>query len=183
MKKGKELQKLVLASSLVAISIVIDIFFKQVLSFNNFGVPFYAIPIIYGSIILGPVYGLIMGYVSDLVGFVAFPNGAYAFIFALGAMLWGLIPGLFLFKKFDKVKLVMVIAFTHVLVTIANTIGLLTFLSTETALASLTIRLTMIPVNVVIITLLVSSLYQKLLPVLIDMQIRNSNELKESKSV
>ncbi|BCR36533.1 folate family ECF transporter S component [Mariniplasma anaerobium] len=183
MKKSKELQKLVLASSLVAISIVIDVFFKQILSFNNFGVPFYAIPIIYGSIILGPLYGLIMGYVSDLVGFVAFPNGAYAFIFALGAMLWGFIPGLFLYKKFDKVKLVIVVAITHILVTIANTIGLLAFLSVETALASLTIRLAMIPVNVVIITLLVSSLYQKLLPVLVDMQIKNSNELKESKSI
>ena len=183
MKKGKELQKLVLASSLVAISIVIDIFFKQILSFNNFGVPFYAIPIIYGSIILGPVYGLIMGYVSDLVGFIAFPNGAYAFIFALGAMLWGFMPGLFLYKKFDKVKLFIVITITHILVTFANTLGLLTFLSAETALASLTIRLTMIPVNVIIISILVSNLYQKLLPVLIDMQIKKPKKLKKTKSI
>ncbi|MFA5471629.1 MAG: folate family ECF transporter S component [Acholeplasmataceae bacterium] len=180
MKKSKEIKKLVLASSLVAISIVIDIFFKQVLSFNNFGVPFYAIPIVFGSIILGPVYGLVMGYVSDLVGFVAFPNGVYAFIFALGAMVWGFVPGLFLYKRFDKVRLVFTILLAHLLATVANTIGLLTFLPTETALASLTIRLSMIPVNVVIITLLVSSLYQKLLPVLVDMDLKSSSELSKS---
>ena len=176
MKKSRELQKLVLASSLVAISIVIDIFFKQILSFNNFGVPFYAIPIIYGSIVLGPIYGLIMGYVSDLVGFVAFPNGAYAFIFALGAMLWGFLPGLFLYRKYDRTKLVFVLIFTHILVTFANTLGLLTFLSRESALASLTVRLTMIPINVVIITILVHALQEKLNPVLIDMQIKRTKE-------
>ena len=176
MKKSRELQKLVLASSLVAISIVIDIFFKQILSFNNFGVPFYAIPIIYGSIVLGPIYGLIMGYVSDLVGFIAFPNGAYAFIFALGAMLWGFLPGLFLYKKYDRIKLVFVLIFTHVLVTFANTLGLLTFLSRESALASLTVRLTMIPINIVIITILVHALQEKLNPVLIDMQIKRTHQ-------
>ena len=172
MKKSRELQKLVLASSLVAISIVIDIFFKQILSFNNFGVPFYAIPIIYGSIVLGPIYGLIMGYVSDLVGFVAFPNGTYAIIFALGAMLWGFMPGLFLHRKYDRIKLVFVLFLTHVLVTVANTLGLLTFLSRETALASLTVRLTMIPINIVIITVLVHALQEKLNPILVDMQIK-----------
>jgi ECF transporter S component (folate family) len=176
MKKSRELQKLVLASSLVAISIVIDVFFKQILSFNNFGVPFYAIPIIYGSIVLGPIYGLIMGYVSDLVGFIAFPNGAYAFIFALGAMLWGFLPGLFLYRKYDRTKLVFVLIFTHILVTIANTLGLLTFLSRESALASLTVRLTMIPINVVIITILVHTLQEKLNPILIDMQIKRTRE-------
>ena len=175
MKKSRELQKLVLASSLVAISIVIDIFFKQILSFNNFGVPFYAIPIIYGSIVLGPIYGLIMGYVSDLVGFVAFPNGTYAIIFALGAMLWGFVPGLFLFKKYDRTKLVFVLFLTHVLVTVANTLGLLTFLSRETALASLTVRLTMIPINIVIITVLVHALQEKLNPILVDMQFKRAN--------
>lgn len=180
MKRSKEIKKLVLASSLVAISIVIDIFFKQVLSFNNFGVPFYAIPIVFGSVILGPVYGLVMGYVSDLVGFVAFPNGVYAFVFALSAMVWGFVPGLFLYKRFDKTRLVFAIIVAHLLATIANTIGLLTFLPTETALASLTIRLSMIPVNVVIMTLLVSSLYQKLLPVLVDMDLKSSAELSKS---
>jgi ECF transporter S component (folate family) len=113
-----------------------------------------------------------MGYVSDLVGFVAFPNGTYAIIFALGAMLWGFVPGLFLYKKYDRIKLVFVLFLTHVLVTVANTIGLLTFLSRETALASLTVRLTMIPINVVIITILVHALQEKLNPVLVDMQIK-----------
>ena len=183
MKTNKELQKLVLASSLVTISVVIDVFFKQVLGVNNFGVPFYAIPIVYGSIILGPFYGLIMGLVSDLVGFMAFPNGTFAIIFALGSMMWGFIPGLFLHKKFSKPKLVITLIFTHVIVTFANTLGLLTFLSRETALGSLPVRLTMIPINVVIMTLLVTSLYHKLLPLLVDMQIQKRKELKNSKTI
>lgn len=182
MNKSKEIQKLVIASSLVAISIVIDVFFKQVLSFNNFGVPFYAIPIIFGSIILGPIYGLAMGYVSDLVGFIAFPNGAYAFIFALSAMTWGFVPGLFLYKKYDKVKLGITVFVTHILATLANTVGLLMFLPYQTAIASLPIRLLMVPVNIVIITLLVDSLYKKLLPVLIDMQIRKPADTKKHKT-
>lgn len=182
MNKSKEIQRLVIASSLIAISIVINVFFKQILNFNNFGVPFDAIPIIYGSIILGPIYGITMGYVADLLGFIAFPTGAYIFLFALGSMVWGFVPGLILHKKFDPIKLAVTIFVTHILVTLANTIGMLLFLPIETALATLPLRLTMVPINVIIISLLVNSLYKKMLPVLMDMEIKKTREKSETKT-
>lgn len=150
MKQRNELRKLVLASSFVAISIVINIFFKQILGMRNFGVPFYAIPLVYGSIILGPIYGIIMGLVSDWVGFVIAPSGDFSLLFSLSSMVWGFVPGLFLYKKYNRVKLFVLVAITHVLATLANTIGLLFLLPVETALATLPYRIVLIPINVVI---------------------------------
>ena len=60
MKNNLQIQRLALAS-LTAISVVIDAFFKVMLNLQNFGLPFYAIPIVIGGIILGPLYGGIMG--------------------------------------------------------------------------------------------------------------------------
>ena len=42
----------------------------------------YAIPLIIGSLILGPIYGGSMGLISDYLGFILFP-GPYIMMFCL----------------------------------------------------------------------------------------------------
>ena len=52
MKKATELQKLLIAVALISISIAIDVIFKRLIPIETFGLPFYAIPIVLGSIVL-----------------------------------------------------------------------------------------------------------------------------------
>ncbi|HRX45699.1 MAG TPA: ECF transporter S component, partial [Acholeplasmataceae bacterium] len=68
MKNNTQIQKLVLAASLTAVSVVIDAFFRIILNIQGFGLPFYAIPLIIGGIVLGPLYAGIMGFVGDAIG-------------------------------------------------------------------------------------------------------------------
>src|SRR5690554_6053418 len=98
----KELRKLTLASILTALSIVLDIAFKVLVpATQSFGFPFYAIPLVIGSIVLGPIYGGTMAFISDAVGFFAAPRGDYSMLFALQAISWGIVP-FFLAKRNAK---------------------------------------------------------------------------------
>src|SRR5690606_16809459 len=85
----KELRKLTLASILTALSIVLDIAFKVLVpATQSFGFPFYAIPLVIGSIVLGPIYGGTLAFISDSVLFFAARRGYYSLIFALQAISW-----------------------------------------------------------------------------------------------
>jgi len=163
MNGNKQLQKIVLAASLAAVSVIIDVFFKYALGIQNFGLPFYAIPIIMGSIILGPVYGVIMAFVGDGVG-VILANQGYLPMFVLAPMVWGLIPGLFLHKKYSKVKLAYIIPLTYLLASLSNTLALYIHFDMQTTLALLILRMGLIPFNSVIMYMLTKDIFQKLLP-------------------
>lgn len=56
-----------------------------------------SIPIIISSILLGPLYGGVVGGLSDLIGALAFPVGPYFFGFTLDSALLGVLPALILF--------------------------------------------------------------------------------------
>jgi riboflavin transporter len=163
MKGNLQIQKLVLAASLAAVSIVIDVFFKYAIGIPNFGLPFYAIPIVLGSIILGPVYGAIMGFVGDGIGVMIAGQGYLPF-FVIGPMVWGIVPGLFLHKRYQPFKLAYVIPLTYLLVSLSNTFALYMHFGRETTLALLVLRMALIPFNSIIIFVLVKDLYRKLIP-------------------
>jgi ECF transporter S component (folate family) len=70
------------------------------------------IPIVIGGIALGPLYGGIIGFASDIVGYlINNRGGAYYFGFTLNNILTGIIPGLIyiVLKKKDCNKIVSVI--------------------------------------------------------------------------
>lgn len=163
MNGNKQLQKIVLAASLAAVSVVIDVFFKHTLGIQNFGLPFYAVPIIIGSIVLGPLYGVIMAVVGDGVG-VILANQGYLPMFVLAPIVWGLVPGLFLHKKYSKTKLAYIIPLTYLLASLSNTFALYIHFDRQTTLALLILRMGLIPFNSVIIYFVVKDVYQKLLP-------------------
>ena len=106
---NQELRKLTIASILTAMSIILDIVFKMFIPANlNFGFPYYAIPLIIGSLILGPIYGGSMGLISDYLGFILFPGPyAYDVLFALRAVMWGVIPSFIATYKSNWPKLLL----------------------------------------------------------------------------
>ncbi len=163
MNGNKQLQKLALAASLAAVSVVIDVFFKYALSIQNFGLPFYAVPIILGSIILGPMYGLIMAIVGDGIG-VILANQGYLPLFVFAPMMWGLIPGLFLHKRYSAYKLAYVVPLAYLLASLSNSFALYIHFGVQTTLALMILRMGLIPFNSVIIYMVVKDIHQKLLP-------------------
>ncbi len=163
MNGNKQLQKIVLAASLAAVSVVIDVFFKYALGIQNFGLPFYAVPIIIGSIVLGPLYGVIMAIIGDGVGVVV-ANQGYLPMFVLAPMVWGFVPGLFLHKNYSKVKLAYVIPLTYLFASLSNTLALYIHFDMQTTVALLILRMGLIPFNSVILYIVVKDVFQKLLP-------------------
>lgn len=163
MKNNLQIQRLALAASLTAISVVIDAFFKVMLNLQNFGLPFYAIPIVIGGIILGPLYGGIMGLVGDAIG-IFMTGGTYLPFFVVAPILWGVLPGLFLHKKFSITKLAFIVLITYFLASATNTIAMLIYWPREATFAWFVLRMTLIPFNSIIIFMMVKDIYKKLIP-------------------
>lgn len=150
----KQIFKLTLASSFTAIAVIIDIIFKSFLP-SNFGIPMYAIPVIVGSIILGPFYGGIIGFASDVLGFYAMPQDtSFNIIFSISAIAWGIIPGLFISEKSQKIVYGIVLFFSHLIATLLNSLALFIVVGKKVALASLPIRLSFLPLNVLVLSVL-----------------------------
>lgn len=80
----------------IALSVVINTMRFGSVSFGGF-------PIIYSGLVLGPVNGLIVGAVSDVLGFIIRPSsGGYNVLFTLTSALTGLVP--IMIVKLFKVK-------------------------------------------------------------------------------
>lgn len=161
-----ELEKISLAAILVALSIVLDIAFKQITFINPaFGFPYYALPLVIGSLVLGPFYGGIMGVLSDLIGYYAVSTSfPYDPLFALSAALWGIIPYFIANYRSKYFKVGLAILITHLTATLINSIALLQWTSLETFYATLWLRIGLLPVNVVILTFFVVNLNRRLYP-------------------
>jgi riboflavin transporter len=102
-------RKITLAALLVAISIVLTRFFGIVIPLGGFpslSLDLGSVPIVLSGIVLGPIFGGIVGFSSDLVGFNINPRGGiFHFGFMLNAILTGVIPGLiFMFFKNKNLK-------------------------------------------------------------------------------
>ena len=100
-KKFFNTRDLVVASLFIALSIVFARLFSIRVS-EGLRLSFGQTPIILSGILLGPVWGLIVGALADVVGFVVAPMGAYIPGLTLTSALVGLIPGLiyrYIFKK------------------------------------------------------------------------------------
>lgn len=162
---NKQIKFLTLASILTALSIALDLLVKNVLPVADFGLPYYAIPLIIGSIVLGPYYGAMMGFTSDFIGFSLMPRGTYAILFGLSAIAWGLLPGIFLKRDSKPLKVLITLLVTHMVVSSLNTLALYIQVSPTVAWGSLSLRLPMLPVNVLILSAITILLNKRLSPV------------------
>lgn len=83
---------------LIALNIVLSriITIPGIINFGGF-------PIVFGGVVLGPMAGLIIGAVGDIVSFIVRPTGPFMPHFVLTSALTGFIPGMItMFLKNNK---------------------------------------------------------------------------------
>ncbi|MEX1376540.1 MAG: folate family ECF transporter S component [Eubacteriales bacterium] len=103
-----KLRDLVTASLFIALSIVFTRMFSIKLS-DTIRLSFGQTPIILAGILLGPIWGLLVGMLSDVTGFLLAPLGAYIPGLTLVAGLVGFIPGIYkkyLFKNHIELAII-----------------------------------------------------------------------------
>jgi ECF transporter S component (folate family) len=104
-------RKITLAALLVSISIVLTRFFGIVIPLGGYpslSLDLGSVPILLSGIVLGPIFGGIVGFSSDALGFFFNPRGGvFHFGFMLNSILTGVIPGLiFIFLKNKNLKFI-----------------------------------------------------------------------------
>ena len=129
-------KRLCAAAMLVAISVVIGIFCKNILNFGNglFRITFENLPIIISGLLFGPIVGGVTGLASDLISYLlsgqAYPLNV---IVTLGAVIIGAISGAvsrFLIKKRGSLQIIVSGALAHLVGSmIIKPIGLFQFYS------------------------------------------------------
>jgi riboflavin transporter len=107
-------RKITLAALLVSSSIVLTRFLGIVIPLGGYpslSLDLGSVPILLSGIVLGPIFGGIVGFSSDAVGFyVNSRGGAFHFGFMLNSILTGVIPGLvFVFLKNKNLRLLKII--------------------------------------------------------------------------
>lgn len=120
MSKSHRLRMLVLAGMFASMGVILKHF---ALTTYEFRFSFYDLPLFLGGMFLGPVFGLVIGFVVDWVYVLTSP-WAFSFnFFTLSAMTWGLMGGLFFYlpKHLSIKKLTFVVIFTSLIAFSFNT--------------------------------------------------------------
>lgn len=113
-------KRLTAAAMLCAMSVVIGMFCKTLLNFGNglFRVTFENLPIILSGILLGPIFGGLVGGASDLISYLlsaqTYPPN---FIVTAGAVAIGVTSGIvskFIVKKSGYLQIILSAAFAHI---------------------------------------------------------------------
>jgi ECF transporter S component (folate family) len=172
----KQIRRLTLAATLTALSVVIDVLFKQFVPAdmkNIFGLPFYAMPLIIGSMLLGPIYGVLMAITADFLAVLA-AGDAYLPLFVIAAIWWGFLPGIINknFKSFYMMLVTVLIA--HLLATISNSLAILAygFAEGEVLFWTTLVKVGLIPVNTFILSFIVYQINLRLEPMYLDLTIK-----------
>ncbi|HBE99039.1 MAG TPA: hypothetical protein DDW18_03285 [Firmicutes bacterium] len=101
-RRFNSIEKITLAATLLAIAIVLGTITKTIriphLSFLSFS--FTPAIVIFSSLCLGPLYGALVGGLSDLIPAFLYPTGAYNFLLTIVFVLLGIFP--WLLEKLTK---------------------------------------------------------------------------------
>ncbi len=100
-------QKLVMAAILVAMYVVVNRFLS--ISTWNVKVGFSFIPVVIGALLLGPIYGGIIGGLGDFIGAMLFPFGPFFPGYTATAFLMGWWYGKILEKDHGKVRIILAV--------------------------------------------------------------------------
>ena len=104
---------LVCVALLIALDVILTRFLSIQTQFLRIGFGF--LPIAIAGMAFGPVWGGICGGVGDILGMIIYPSGAYFPGFTLTACLTGIIFGIFLFRKYNIIRLIGAAAFVCVI--------------------------------------------------------------------
>ena len=145
---------------MVALGVVMKMFFSPMIG-TGIRLNTYGAPIAVVGILFGPVAGGLTGYLVDLLYSLYYGWGVVPNFFTVSSIMWGVIPGLFFFRRSKTLrKVVLVIFLTGLSELIFNTLGLYVFTTNgfgtvDFLLANLPWRialmLVMVPVNVYIV--------------------------------
>ncbi len=100
-------QKLVMTALLVAIYVVLSRFLS--IPSWDFKIGFSFLPVVIGALVLGPIYGGLIGGLGDLVGAILFPIGAYFPGYTATAFLMGWLYGMILKEEQSKKRIVIAV--------------------------------------------------------------------------
>lgn len=160
MSRNREtVNKITMASSLAALSIVLKVSFDMLIPINTYGFPFYSIPLILSGMYLGSYYAFLVGLVADTIGGL-YP-GPYLPLFLFSSLAWSLIPCL-LSKNTKGVRWWIVIAMTYLTATALNTLAIYVHFSWGAVMRNLALRITVIPFFVPIIAFATKFIYERL---------------------
>lgn len=97
----KKIKIIIICALLLASAVVINRFLSINTSIVSIGFTF--VPLMLAGIILGWKYSLIIAALTDLIGALLFPFGAYFVGYTISCALTGLVYGLLLYRKGDFV--------------------------------------------------------------------------------
>lgn len=93
----KNLRSLIIAALFIALDLVLDRVSIYVTPELKISVGFVTIAMI--GFLFGPVMGMAAGGLTDIIGYILNPHGAYFPGFTVSAILGGLVYGLFLYRR------------------------------------------------------------------------------------
>jgi len=104
MKNKKHLLRITISALFIAISIILTRFFVFPYGPTYFRLTLGNVPIILGGILMGPLYGAIIGFGADIIGATLFPSANFLVFPMISSILYGAIPGLFfmLLRKYKQ---------------------------------------------------------------------------------
>lgn len=85
-------------------------------------ISFTYVPCVLAGIFLGPISGLLVGALGDILGVIISPKGAYIPLITIGSAMMGFIPGLV--AKIPKLKPQIAIAISYLLIFLVTTVTL-----------------------------------------------------------
>ncbi len=156
----KNVLRIVLGAVFASLSVAINLMFYFLIPSNGtFGLPYYAIPLIIGGVLLGPIYGLLISAVADTAfGLVV----GYMPLYTISSLMWGILPGLLYKKDYKFFHLTLVIVVSYLLATSANTFANFIYFGRKTALGTLPIRLLSLLFNSGLIVFVVDSILKRI---------------------
>lgn len=157
-KNRNRVYKITLSAVLAALSVVIKLAFDLWIRTDFFGFPFYSIPLILSGLLLGPYYGLLIGFVADTISGMFL---GYLPLFVFSTISWAVIPCL-LTKETKGVKWWVVIFLTYLIATLFNTFAIWIHFSWGGAIGSLATRLSVLPAFSMLIALISGYVYERL---------------------
>ncbi|MBQ8001381.1 MAG: folate family ECF transporter S component [Ruminococcus sp.] len=99
-----------LCAMLLALRVVVGYFANFSLAITpNAKVGFAFLPVAIASMLFGPVCGMIVGGLGDIISFLLAPMGGYFFGWTLNGILVGMLYGLFLYKTDSKILFKLII--------------------------------------------------------------------------
>ena len=160
MKKKMDTKMLVTAAILIALQIILSRF----LSINawNLKIGFAFVAVFVAAYFYGPAFSTVVAVISDILGALLFPSGAFFPGFTLTALLTGLLYGCMLYKKQNLFRIILTVLIDQlVLGFMLNTYWIsILYGSTFMAVAATTVfqSVIMTPAEIVTISLLMKKL-------------------------